>query len=290
MSSFRHLFWPKDVLIFDVILLAILAGLYSILSFPRGDLDNDAPLLPIALVVAIIVYQILNRLYFWSPPRRRHLVPGTLICFTGALLFIFAVRQFVPGDPFSAPVLARLVAAAATGAFLFLYGAVKFGTPMSVSMVVIAEDFVSTRHDLKAEGGKDVEKRLRTAMVKRAILPQDSFDEKDIADPDVEGPKGYPWVWPSHFVVGIEGTVTWHLIGLKDTIVTIRFNEKFDPFSLDRNVTSWFRATIGDDGATIIAAPTVRPGVGSYEVHIELPNGQKRTLVLGGGCCPRKQA
>ncbi len=30
----RSLFWPKDVLIFDFILLAILAGLYSILSYP----------------------------------------------------------------------------------------------------------------------------------------------------------------------------------------------------------------------------------------------------------------
>ena len=117
-----------------------------------------------------------------------------------------------------------------------------------------------------------------------------SFDIKEIADPEVEGPKGYPWVWPYHFVVGIEGTVTWHLLGAKGTIVTIRFNEKFDPFSLDRNVHSRFQATIGDDGATIVAAPTVRPGEGNYEVHIELPTGEQRTLVLGGGRCPRKHS
>ena len=117
----RSLFWPKDALIFDFILLAILAGLYSILSFPRDEsLDNDGRLLPIALFVAIIVYLLLNRFFFWSLPRRHHFLPGILVTFTGALLFILAARQFVPGDPFSAPVLARFAAAAASGAFLFL--------------------------------------------------------------------------------------------------------------------------------------------------------------------------
>ncbi len=283
----RSLFWPKDVLIFDFILLAILAGLYSILSYPRGEaLNNDGRLLLIALVVAIIVYALLDRFFFWSLPRRHHFMPGILVTFTGALLFTLAARQFVPGDPYSAPVLARFAAAAASGAFLFLYAAVKIGTPMSVNIAVIAEDLVSTRHDLN---GAD-EERLRRDMVERVILPKERFDKTEVADPKVEGPKGYPWVWPYHFVVGIEGTVTWHLIGAKGTIVTIRFNEKFDPFSLDRNVQSRFQATIGDNGATIVAAPTVRPGEGNYEVHIELPTGEQRTLVLGGGRIPRKHS
>ena len=126
----RSLFWPKEALVFDFILLAILAGLYSILSFPGGEaLNNDGRLLPIALVVAIIVYLLLDRFFFWSLPRRHHFLPGILVTFTGALLFILAARQFVPGDPFSAPVLARFAAAAASGAFLFLYAAVKIGTP-----------------------------------------------------------------------------------------------------------------------------------------------------------------
>ena len=85
----RSLFWPKDVLIFDFILLAILAGLYSILSYPRGEaLNNDGRLLLTALVVAIIVYALLDRFFFWSLPRRHHFLPGILVTFTGALLFI----------------------------------------------------------------------------------------------------------------------------------------------------------------------------------------------------------
>ena len=50
------------------------------------------------------------------------------------------------------------------------------------------------------------------------------------------------------------------------------------------------RALSAEGRATIFAAPTVRPGAGDYEVRIKPPSGEERTLVLGGGCCPRKQS
>jgi hypothetical protein len=218
----------------------------------------------LSLVSAGVIYA---AAYFsplhWTLPRRRRHVPSFAVCFLGAFAVSFLTLD--PADEISL----RAGIAAASGAFALLYAAVKIGVPTHVGIVVNAESVSSHSRN----GAPDA---ARGQAVARDMLDRGLFDVRKFRAPDAG-------VWPEHFVVAQEGSVTWFIVGRAGTKATIRFDQGFDPFTEPGGDASVFEGVVPAGSAGVIpAGPVVRPDRGAYTIELQTPGGPKRILVHGG--------
>jgi len=200
----------------------------------------------------------------WAVPRRSRYVPSIFICFLGALLVSLATLDREGGTNWVTWV------AAFTGAFGFLFAAVKTGVPTHVGILVNTESVSAHWRD----GAPDRERGVRVAerMRRRFLFYDPEF---------VRGNFG---VWPKHFEVSQEGSITWYVRGLPETRVTIRFDQGFDPFSERDGAPSEFVAIVPHDGVGIaVAGPVVAPGRGPYSITIQRKGAASSTFVVKGG-------
>jgi hypothetical protein len=220
-----------------------------------------------ALAVYVAVY---NSPLRWTMPRRRRHIPAFGVCFMGAFLVSFVTRDLGSDSIY------HTVVAAAAGAFAFLYTAVKTGTPTHVGIVVNTES-VSSHRDPR--GTADVTRGERVADTMYAL---GLFRDKNLVEAKVG-------VWPEHFEVSQEGSITWYINGQPDMKAVVRFNKKFDPFAEDGGAPSEFRCVVPAVGPGIIAAgPIVRPGRGPYDIEVTPPGGQPKVITVHGGGSQRK--
>jgi len=251
----------------EIALLALLAlaltGLFLV-SRPREEL------VLISLASAFAVYGLLTRFGFrWTLPRRRRHEASITVCFLGALLVSFATR-----DPEGERLLASWVAAL-SGAFAFLFAAVKTGVPTHVGILVNTESVSAHWNGIVPDVARGA--RIAERMRDLALFYKSDF---------VNGNFG---VWPEHFEVSQEGSVTWFVKGLPDTRVTILFSSKFDPFSEPGGAPSQFEAVVPHNGVGIaVAGPVVQPGRGSYSITIQKPGAAPHTFVVEGGGSQKK--
>jgi hypothetical protein len=231
----------------------------SLVSRPRGRF------VLISLAAAIIIYVIVTHSPLrWTLPRRRRHVPSIAVCFLGALLVSLATR-----DP-SGEGMAVTWVAAALGAFGFLLMAVKSGTPTHVGILVNAESVSAHWNGVVP----DVDRGRRVA---NRMFDLGSFFEPDFVNRNFG-------VWPEHFEVPQEGSITWYIKGRPGTRATIRFDQGFDPFSEPNGQPSVFEAVVPSDGPGIaVAGPVVEPGRGAYTIQIESPGQPVRAFVVRGG-------
>jgi hypothetical protein len=97
------------------------------------------------LVVAFAVYSLAVQVFFWQLPRRKHVVPGTLVAFFGAIVGAGLFARLPVGAPL-------VLVGAALGALGFIFVAVKTGTPGSVVLTVDTEGVSGETDKLAAEG------------------------------------------------------------------------------------------------------------------------------------------
>lgn len=228
----------------------------------------------ISLGVAIITYVAATKSpLHWAVPRRSREVPSILVCFLGALLVSLAT-----GDPNVEPNWATWLAAFA-GAFGFLFAAVKTGVPTHVGILVNTESVSAHSKDGVPDAARGV--RIAERMRDRFLFYDADFVKANFG------------VWPEHFEVASEGSITWYVTGLPETRVTIRFDQKgfrkkrFDPFSEPDGAASEFVAIVPRDGGVgiAVAGPVMRPGRGPYSITIQRKGADAGPpfVVRGGG-------
>jgi len=245
-------------LVYLLLLVPVLILLFFV-SRPREEVFW------ISLAAAIITYlAVTNSFLRWAVPRRSRDVPSVFICFLGALLVSLAT-----GDPAGGANAATWLAAFA-GAFGFLFAAVKTGVPTHVGILVNTESVSAHSKD----GVPDAARGARVAERMRGLFL--------FYDPEfVRGNFG---VWPEHFEVSQEGSITWYVKGLPQTRVTIRFDQGFDPFTEPGGASSEFVAVVPQDGVGIaVAGPVVQPGRGRYSITVQKPGVAGSTFVVRGG-------
>jgi hypothetical protein len=251
----------NETLYFGLLGLA-LAGLY-LTSHLR-----EVVLIAVGAAIGVYVVATVTPLR-WALPRRRRHVPSIAVCFLGALLVALATR-----DPEGQRVAATWVAAV-VGAFGFLFAAVKTGVPTHVGILVNTQSVSAHRED----GIFDVDRgrRIAQAMYDLGLLRCPAFVDGDFG------------VWPEHFEISQEGSITWFINGPPGTSATIRFDRGFDPFSEPDGRPSVFHATVPERGPGIaVAGPVVSPGRGAYSIQIETPGQAVRNFIVHGGGSQRK--
>jgi hypothetical protein len=97
------------------------------------------------LVVAFAVYSLAVQLFYWQLPRRKHVAPGTILAFLGAIVGSGLFARF-PGGP------VMTLVGAALGALALIFAAVKTGTPGSVVLTVDTEGVSGDTDKIAAEG------------------------------------------------------------------------------------------------------------------------------------------
>jgi hypothetical protein len=219
----------------------------------------------ISLAVAIVIYLVVtNSFLHWAVPRRSRHVPSIAVCFLGAFLVSSATFD---GEGYRNP---AIWVAAFAGAFGFLFAAVKTGVPTHVGILVNTESVSAHRKDGVPDVARGV--RIARAMHDLCLFRKDEFVDGSFS------------VWPEHFEISQEGSVTWYINGLPNTRATIRFDKGFDPFSEPNGDPSVFEAVVPDNGPGIaVAGPVVQPGRGRYSITIERPGGAPRTFEVSGG-------
>lgn len=220
----------------------------------------------ISLLVAVVTYfAITSSPLRWAVPRRSRHVPSIVVSFLGAFLVSLATTEGGFAD--------RMTwIAAFAGAVVFLYVAAKTGVPTHVGILVNTESVSAHWRD----GVPDAERGRRIAETMRKLL---LFFEPDFVQRNFG-------VWPEHFEVGQEGSITWYVRGRPGTKATIRFDQGFDPFSEPGGQNSVFEAVVPANGPGIaVAGPVVEPGRGRYTIQIQLPGQQPMDpfVVSGGG-------
>jgi hypothetical protein len=249
---------------FHTLLALALTGI-----FVAGRAHRELVVLDIIAALAVYVAVYLSPLR-WTMPRRRRHVPSFAVCFLGA--FVVTFLTLTPAENAADEITLRAVVAALSGAFAFLYAAVKIGVPTHVGVVVNAQSVSSHTRD----GAPDFEGGRAVA---RDLLARGLFDVRKLEAPDVG-------IWPEHFEVAQEGSITWFIHGRPGTRATIRFDRGFDPFREPGGDESFFVGVVPAGSAAVITAgPVVSPGRGAYSIELEAPGeGEgKRVHVHGGG-------
>jgi hypothetical protein len=246
---------------FHALLALALAGI-----FVAGRAHWEIVVLDIVAALAVYAAVYVSPLR-WTMPRRRRHVPSFAVCFLGAFVVSFLT---LPAQGDESEITRRALVAALSGAFSFLYAAVKIGVPTHVGVVVNAQSVSSHTRD----GAPDFE---RGRAVARDLFDRGLFDVERLEARDVG-------VWPEHFEVAQEGSITWFIHGRPGTRATIRFDRGFDPFRERGGEESFFIGVVPTGSAAVITAgPVVSPGRGAYSIELEPPGEKKRIHVHGGG-------
>ena len=280
------------------------------------------PLSIISVVAAVIIYGLFYTTFYWTIARPRRHIPGLVLCFAGSVLFSVAAQQVSVQAGLSGWIDAvaalwqhpRLYLAALAGAFLFFFVGVKVGTPRHVTMVVHCSHLSQPPYDDRelASLVGHMEK-LTTGIwswYDRLIYHRNRkfphFTPAELDSPSPLGPKGPPWVWPSQYVIGKGGSLSWHVFGDPGTRITITLENrkiaqkvgwldhflgvktrKYNPFHPSApTVLDGVLPAAGQQPLVLSAAPAVVPGRGGYV--IEASHGAQVRRVDPGGTGPRK--
>ena len=277
---------------------------------------------------ATLVYFALHHLLIWTMPRRRRHAPGLVLCFLGSFVVSLAVRDQLVAAGWADDAVDWVAVLSSVrqslwlhlvpfaGAFMFFYVGVKSGTPQNCTMVVRC-DAVSEPH------GNDPVlithmKRLNTGVYSildrlffhrtRNLL---DFTPAELNAMSPPGPKGPPWVWPYEYVVGREGTLTWHVYGQQGHLVVITLENrrvrgvslgarimgartrKYNPFHPVATTTRSRILPPAEEQPLILSAgPAVRAGRGGYTIAVYRNGVQSDanliSIVDPGGSGPRK--
>ena len=226
------------------------------------------------------------RFLYWNVPRYDPLWPSLLVSLAGCALAGWAVTRVTNRVGISR--FGLLFVSGFLGAVLFLYAAVKIGTPGHASVVVVC-DGLGVATPSSSPDADELEKWMERRGLEYEPSPPPAT------------------AWPKHFFVSQEGSVSWLLYGKPGTKVTVKFDRGYDPFSVDPSRQSEFHGFIPfplppNDSLSegrqfpgiIVAGPVVRAGRGAYSISIEYPpdaRGVIRTeeILVHGGESPKRR-
>jgi hypothetical protein len=181
------------------------------------------------------------------------------------------------------PKLILVIVASFIGVIAALFVASKVGTPAHATVVIVC-DYVGVPNQVDDEGravsSEEREKNLRGFREKRGLTHP-----------------APPTVWPDHFFVAQEGSVSWLLYGEPHTQVRVIFDKDYDPFSVvgNRNSHSEFIGVVPDVfrgirvPGIIVAGPVVCGGRGGYTIIVTYPDGTIKKIDPDGEG-PRRHA
>jgi hypothetical protein len=235
--------------------------------------------------MAVLGSWICYEFLYWNVPRRNPWVPTILLALAASYLIYWAVT-YLKRELGGLKKLGLVALTSFAGVIAACYLAVKVGTPAHATVVIICDN-------LGVPNQVDDDGRSSSSEEREAELR--GFRE----DRGLEHPAP-PAVWPEHFFVAQEGSVSWLLYGEPGTKVRIVFDKDDDPFSVagDRESPSEFigiipelterNRTISVPGI-IVAGPTVRGWRSGYTIIVTYPDGTEKTIDPDGEG-PRKHA